>query len=387
MNKSTTLCETINRIKQNSGMLIFEADINEINWEKDFQDVSKKCINPNELTAYLNKVVTNSQQKPADRDKLALDRPYIHSKTIPFDEEGEINVDEFIKKITAMPNDILSINMKMEKSKTDDSFSVNIGIPALRGLVYDIENSAFYIVNTCPGAGTCAMICYARKGSYVMFPDVFLKQTKILNLLLNYPERFEKLLTRELESIALKNPDKQILFRWNDAGDFFTKKYYEIALRITNNLKSEGYNINSYAYTKMGDVVNMADPNFIVNFSNDANKKETSKVIDVEGSKQSVIVPKELFDDLLEKTPGKSSNYLTNEKGKVVFSKPENVNILKQRLASKYGVDVKSILTYDELLSTPVGAEKQYNVVIMPKGDGDRSAQRSDVKMSFLCFH
>jgi hypothetical protein len=231
------------------------------------------------------------------------------------------------------------------------------------------------------------MICYARKGSYVMFPDVFLKQTKILNLLLNYPERFEKLLTRELESIALKNPDKEILFRWNDAGDFFTKKYYDIALRITNNLKSEGYNIKSYAYTKMGDVVNMSDPNFIVNFSNDANKRETDKVKDVEGSKQSVIVPKELFDDLLEKTPGKSSNYLTDEKGKVVFKKPENVNILKERLALKYNVDVKSILTYDELLSTPVGADKQYNVVIMPKGDGDRSAQRSDVKMSFLCFH
>jgi len=56
MNK-TTLNETINRIRQNSGMLIFEADINEVDWEKDFQDVSKKCINPNELTSYLNKVV------------------------------------------------------------------------------------------------------------------------------------------------------------------------------------------------------------------------------------------------------------------------------------------------------------------------------------------
>ena len=91
--------------------------------------MSKKCINPNELTAYLNKVVTNSQQKPSDRDKLALDKPYIHSKAIPFDEEGEIDVDEFIKKITAMPNDILSVNAKMAKSSDDNSISVNIGIP------------------------------------------------------------------------------------------------------------------------------------------------------------------------------------------------------------------------------------------------------------------
>ena len=386
MNK-TTLNETINRIRQNSGMLIFEADINEVDWEKDFQDVSKKCINPNELTSYLNKVVTNSQQKPGDRDKLGLDKPYIHGKAIPFDEEGEIDVNEFIKKITAMPNDILSINAKMAKSSDGSSISVNIGIPALRGLVYDIDGNQFYIVNTCPGAGSCAMICYARRGSYVMFPNVFLNQTKILNLLLNYPDRFEKLLTRELESVALKNPDKEIQFRWNDAGDFFAKKYYEIAVRITKNLINEGYNIKSYAYTKMGDIVNMADPNFVINFSNDANKRETDKVKDVENAKQSVIVPKELFDDLLEKTTGKNPSYATNEKGKVIFKKPENVNILKERLALKYNVDVKTILTYDELLNTPVGSEKQYNVIIMPKGDGDRSAQRADVKMSFLCFH
>ena len=138
---------------------------------------------------------------------------------------------------------------------------------------------------------------------------------------------------------------------------------------------------------KMGDIVNMSDPNFVINFSNDANKKETDKVKDVENVKQSVIVPKELFDDLLEKTTGKNPSYLTNDKGKVVFKKPENVNVLKERLALKYSVDVKTILTYDELLNTPIGSTKQYNVIIMPKGDGDRAAQRADVKMSFLCFH
>ena len=139
-----------------------------------------------------------------------------------------------------------------------------------------------------------------------------------------------------MESVALKNPDKEIQFRWNDAGDFFAKKYYEIAVRITKNLINEGYNIKSYAYTKMGDIVNMADPNFVMNFSNDANKRETDKVKDVENVKQSVIVPKELFDDLLEKTTGKNPSYATNEKGKVIFKKPENVNILKERLALKY---------------------------------------------------
>jgi len=380
----TTLNETINRIKQNSGIMVFEADINEIDWEKDFKDVSKKCLNPSELANYLNKVIDNSQKKSADKEKIGLDKPIIHAKAIPFDEEGELDINEFISKITAMPNDILSVNEKMQKSNDDGTYNVNIGIPALRGLVYDIDEQKFYIVNTCPGAGSCAMVCYARRGSYIQYPGVFLKQTKVLNLLLNYPDRFEKILIRELETTLLKNPDKQVNFRWNDAGDFFATKYYEIAVRITNTLLKDGYNIKSYSYTKMGEIVNLGDPNFLINFSNDANKRETEKVKDIDNAKQAVIVPKELFDDLFMKEKG---SYAVDSKGKPVFKDEDGVNTLKTRLANEYKVDVKTILTYDELLRTPVGNEKQYNVVVMPKGDGDVGAQRSDVKMSFLCFH
>ena len=364
--------------------MVFEADINEIDWEKDFKDVSKKCLNPSELANYLNKVIDNSQKKSADKEKIGLDKPVIHAKAIPFDEEGELDINEFISKITAMPNDILSVNEKMQKSNDDGTYNVNIGIPALRGLVYDIDEQKFYIVNTCPGAGSCAMVCYARRGSYIQYPGVFLKQTKVLNLLLNYPDRFEKILIRELETTLLKNPDKQVNFRWNDAGDFFATKYYEIAVRITNTLLKDGYNIKSYAYTKMGEIVNLGDPNFLINFSNDANKRETEKVKDIDNAKQAVIVPKELFDDLFMKEKG---SYAVDSKGKPVFKDEDGVNTLKTRLANEYKVDVKTILTYDELLRTPVGNEKQYNVVVMPKGDGDVGAQRSDVKMSFLCFH
>ena len=35
---------------------------------------------------------------------------------------------------------------------------------------------------------------------------------------------------------------------------------------------------------------------------------------------------------------------------------------------------------------TPEG-DLIYNVIVMPKGDGDRGAQRNDVKTSFLLFH
>jgi hypothetical protein len=367
-------------------VLLRENILSEIDWEGKFGDVSKKPMTIEQTKEYLAKVVGNCKLKPADRESTPLDKPYIHAKKIQQDESGEIDIDSFIADITKMPKDILSVNSKMEKSSGEKSISVNIGIPALRGLVYDIDENMFYIVNTCPGAGSCALICYARRGSYVMFPDVFVKQTRILNLLLNYPERFEKLLLRELESFALKNPDKEIQMRWNDAGDFFTTDYYEIATRITKQLKSEGYRVKSYGYTKMGDIVNLADPDVTINFSDDANKRETGKIKDLKGAKKSVIVPKNMFDDLLVKD-AKNRNYETNEKGKVMFKDGQNgINELKKRLAKTYNVDASTIVTYDELMSIPQG-ESIYNVIVMPKGDGDVGAQRNDVKTSFLLFH
>ena len=386
MNKKMNFLETLKRIKINFGLLN-EDNLNEIDWDNEFSDVYKKCINTAELKNHLNHVIDNSEKKPSDRESLGLNKPYIHTKSIPFDEEGEIDVNAFIKKITTMPNDILSINSKMEKSKTDNTLSVNIGIPALRGLVYDIDNKEFYFVNTCPGAGECALICYARKGSYVMFPDVFVKQTRILNLLLNFPDRFEKLLKRELEIMALKNPDKEIQFRWNDAGDFFTKKYYQIAKKITKELKSEGYNIKSYAYTKMGDIVNMGDDDIMINFSTDANRKETNKVVDIENKKKEVTIPKELFGVLFVKTSDKNTKFLVGGDGKMIYKDKDSVNTLKKRIADKYNVNMDTILTYDELLAKPVGMPLQYNVMVAPKGEGDIGAQRRDVKYSFLMFH
>jgi hypothetical protein len=38
-------------------------------------------------------------------------------------------------------------------------------------------------------------------------------------------------------------------------------------------------------------------------------------------------------------------------------------------------------------MKTPKGDKNQYNVVIMPRGDGDIAAQRIDVKTSFLLIH
>jgi hypothetical protein len=71
-----------------------------------------------------------------------------------------------------------------------------------------------------------------------------------------------------------------------------------------------------------------------------------------------------------------------------VFINGKNgANELKNRLGKLYNVEPSTILTYDEMLSMPEGEPLSYNVIVNPKGDGDRGAQRNDIKTSFLLFH
>lgn len=371
-NTKQRLFEMMNRV---AGM-----PLDEIDWEGDFSDVSKECINVEELKKYFNNVISNHDLSSNKRTKSTL---LVHNKAIPFDENGEIDVDTFINDIIKIPPQIFSQNTKMEKSELYDSITFNVGIPALRGLVYDIENKEFYIINTCPGAGTCAKVCYARRGRYVIQSSIFIKQTRILNLLLNYPEKFENILKAELELLIMKNDDKKVMFRWNDAGDFFTKKYFEIATKITKDLKNKGYNFESYAHTKIGDIYNLNDPNMTLNFSTNANTIEKNK-INLSTAKTSEIVPSELFKDLFIK---EKAHFKVDNDGKLIPIDNNSINTLKQRVSDKYGVDISTLLTYDEMLKTPIGNEKTLNVIIMPKGEGDVAAQRKDVKRTFLLQH
>jgi DNA-binding protein len=366
------LLEMMNRV---SGMPLTEVD-----WEGEFSDVSKECLNVEELKIYLNNVISNYNLPGSKRTKPSL---LIHNKAIPFDEKGDIDVDTFIENITQMPIQIYSQNAKMEKSGSENSATYNIGIPALRGLVYDIENKKFYIVNTCPGAGICTRVCYARRGRYVIQPNIFVKQTRILNLLLNYPDKFEKLLKHEIEVLAIRNDNKKVIFRWNDAGDFFTKRYFEIAVNITKELKNEGYNFESYAHTKMGEIYNLSDPNITLSFSTDANEKEKNKV-NITKAKTSEIVPSALFADLFVRD---RAHFAVDEKGKLIPKNNDSIDTLKQRISDKYGVDINTLLTYNEMLKTPERNERNINVIVMPKGEGDISAQRKDVARTFLLYH
>ncbi len=366
------------------------ASVNEVDWDEEFSDVKKTCLAPEMVVKMLNDQLSRLDKPSKDREKIDANTPIISRGNLPL-ADGDIDVEQFIKEITARPKQIFDRNPKMEKSDTGGfQYTVNTGIPALRGIIYDIDNQKFFTINTCPGAGTCAVSCYARKGFYIMNDGKNLKYIQRLNLLLNDPEEYENIIMDELDPLAYKikrdsrkeGKDIKLVIRWNDAGDFFAKKYYDIAISVTNQLVKAGYNIESYAYTKMGDIANIADPNFVMNFSDDANKKETAKV-DTGAAKISKIVPKELFKDIFLKD---GPSYVKDEKGKAMFKDDASKERLKNLISVKYNVPYETLAFNDEL-PPEQSSDYLYNVIVLPTGDSDIAAQRRDVRISFLLQH
>jgi len=373
----------------------------------DFEGMKYTCMNPEQLKDYLNKILANYALPGHKRVKPDL---IIHNKVIKKDEEGEIDVNEFRDNIIAEPDKMITTgNAKMLKSSTDDSYTVTIGLPAFRGIVYDMQpgRNKFLVINTCPGAGTCKTPCYARKGNYVRLPNIFLKQTRILNLLLNNPERFKEKLKAEIIALTegKHTKGKQMRFRWNDSGDFFTKKYFDVGREIMSELKEEGYDVTPYAHTKIASVYNAnrlpADfagsglslktdaPDFVVSFSTDANAKQ-KKQVTLQGAKTSEIVVSEHFDDLFEKAD--PHHYAVDSKGKLKFKDPINgMKILKQRIADEFDVvNDETLLSHDEMMNpeiAPKADKPTYNVIVQSKGETDISTQRPDVLRTFFLIH
>lgn len=362
-----------------------------------YPDVHDRCIKPEELVDILNYGIKRREIKPWKRDKFDRKIPYYHASNVhkitgdtePHEIYSDIDIDRIISDITQEPKTILSQNTKMEKSGYGDTLTVNTGLPAFRGLVYDTSRKTFIVVNTCVGVGSCLHTCYAKQGNYIQFPDPNLSAIRILNYLLNEPDKFEDKVYRELRHEFTKkrrdfNPQK-IFMRWNDSGDFFAKEYYNIALRVTERLREEGYNLISYAHTKNADVYNLSNPYFIMSFSTNASPSELKKV-DLSKAKTSEYVPYEVFSDLFIKNS--RGDALTDDSGKVLFiDGKEGIKELKNRISKKYNVDVNTLLTYDEMINTPVEDGVFWNVIVMPKGDGDVAAQRYDVRRSFLLHH
>lgn len=348
-------------------------------------DAPSRRIPRDELQAYADRIKTGTKTK---KDKFA---PIIHGsniKAITKDDGGEEwDLDDLARQITTRPRAILGTNAKMEKSSTEGEIIYDLTLPALSGIVVDEETGDFVEITTCPGAGQCQLFCYARKGGYVMFPASSMSAAQALNFLVNDPEGYMAKVNQEIAAVK-KKTDKhgiQLVVRWHDAGDFFSKEYLDLAYRVAE----ANPDVQFYAYTKMGDVATGKHPdNFIINFSSGSKRGEEKKIEIYRQQtgqpvKQGVTVPKDMFFDLIARQGNK---LIKDAKGRTQFQDADAVEEFKYRLSKAYGVDVNSIITYDQMLDIPPGNEPKWNVIVQP-GAGDRAANRLDVIDSYLMFH
>lgn len=109
-------------------------------------------------------------------------------------------------------------------------YAVSFGIPA-----FDNKDG----FKTCPGAGACAGVCYARQGRY-LWSNIANAREFNLEIVRKSAKKFAKLAIEDLSKI---NED---IIRVHDSGDFFNQGYlnawYEIAYAHPDK--------QFYAYTK-----------------------------------------------------------------------------------------------------------------------------------------
>jgi len=350
----------------------------ELDEESDMLGATTRILPPGELQAYLQRTAAGEKEK-LDKYKM----PYVHRGNIEIKDENDrtYDLDKLKAAISARPEKILKQNEKISHSGGGSTIYYNIGLPALKGLAVNEKTGDFVVVDTCPGAGACKVYCYAKKGGYVQWKASSLSQTRQLNFLLNDPSGYKAKLKAELSSAEKKfgKKDTKVVVRWHDAGDFFSPDYLNLAYSIARDFP----NIDFYAYTKVASVAQGDKPsNFKMNFSAGATP-EQEKQIDFSKTKHSTVVPKQMFDDLILKADGK---LVKDPEGKIQFKSPEALDILKKKLAAKYGMPEDSVVTYDEMMKIPVGSEPKWNVIVKP-GDGDDSANRSDVIGTWLLIH
>jgi hypothetical protein len=345
----------------------------------------QRRMDRDELQGYADRIKTGTKTK---QDKFS---PIIHGsniKAITTDSGEEWDLDDLARQITTRPRAILGTNAKMEKSANEGEIVYDLTLPALSGIVVDEENGDFVEITTCPGAGECQLFCYARKGGYVMFPASSMSAAQALNFLVNDPEGYNAVVNKEIKTIKAKTDKRsiQLVVRWHDAGDFFSKEYLDLAYGVAE----ANPDVKFYAYTKMGDVATGNKPaNFIINFSSGA-KRAQDKKIEIHKAagnpvKQGLTLPKDMFRGLF--VTDAKGKYVKDEKGRTQVKGDAEWSQFKQNLAAKYKIDPDTIITYDQMLTVPEGPKPKWNVVIFPAGHGDRAANRLDVENSFLMFH
>ena len=346
----------------------------------------QKSWSRQDMQDYLSRIKSGTKTKS---DKFS---PIIHGsnvKAITTDSGEEWDLDDLAAQITTRPRAILGTNAKMAKSREEGAITYDLTLPALSGIVVDEETGEFVEVTTCPGAGECQVYCYARKGGYVMFPASSMSAAQALNFLVNHPAGYMEMFDTEVKKAKVtadKNKIK-LLVRIHDAGDFFSKEYYNLAMDVARNNPG----VTFYFYTKMGDLANDANapPNVVGQFSTGAQNREVKKVELQRGAgkhvKDAITLPKDMFRTLFQ-TDAKGK-YIKDEKGRSVVKSEADWDNFKNNLAATYKLDPATIVTYDQMLRIPEGPQPKWNVVVFPAGHGDLGASRLDVSRQFLMFH
>ena len=339
-----------------------------------------------ELDDYLDRI-RNREKGKTDKYKL----PYIHRSSVVkyYNEEGKrYNTDQIKEALGVRPKKLLKQNEKMKHSNGELEQFFNIGFAALVGIALDEGTNELIVVNTCPGAGSCKIECFAMKGGKVQFEGPWLSDGRILTFLLNDPDGFFNQLSNEItkeEKLAQKG-GYNLTIRWHDAGDFFSPEYMDLAFKLASNHPD----VKFYAYTKIAAAALGQKPaNFIVNWSEGASTSQEKQVkqqdpqLDV--TKNSRIVPSKLFYDLLKKD--KDNKLDKTADGAWQPRDAAALEELKDRLAQQYNLKRDSIIDYNEMMATPQKNNiKKWNVIIAP-GEGDISANRQDVLSTLLLKH
>ena len=395
--------EHLNRIRKLSGLAeatALPAQSRELGGD-EFQDYMTRIKGTDDLDKEGNVKLDKKGIAKYTTGKTKTDKykmPYVHrSSAIEYYDEGgkRFKEEAVIQALQQRPKKLLKQNEKMKHSNGEFEQFFNVGFAALTGVAVDESTNKLIIVNTCPGAGSCKVDCFAMKGGKVQFKAAWLSDGRILTYLLNDPSGFFNQLSSEIasEEAAANKGDKkfpngwQVTVRWHDAGDFFSPEYLELAL----NMAAKHPNVKFYAYTKMAAAALAKKPdNFIINWSEGANTTQEKQVKqqdpNLDNTKNSRIVPEKLFYDLLAKD--EKGNLKKTADGAWQPSSPEALVQMKQRIAKEYGISASSILSYTEYMGkrNSIPAGMKYNVIVAP-GEGDVSANDPGVLSTLLLRH
>jgi hypothetical protein len=372
---------------------------------QDFSDAKTTIISPEQLAKDLNSEIERIDNNKTLREKDKVNKIPIITRNMYStftDENGAFDAVKFRELITERPKTIFDQNPKMVKTDYGvNQVTVNTGIPALKAIVVDENTGKFHYVNTCPGAGSCIIACYARHGFYTFKDEKVKNLINRLNFMMNDPDGYIAQILDELKPIAHSVKDMENGFdeyvmklRWNDAGDFFSKKYLEIAKTVTKEL-SKICNVQSYAYSKISEIVIDGNENDIaVNFSTDASTKEINKAKLAKDKieKYAIIIPRSVFKGFFKREGAHIA--VDQIRGLPLFKDKNEKELLRQAVVDYINennpeckTSIDRVLFTPELSKIPESGRNKYDVIVLPKGDSDISAQRRDVRCTFLLQH